>query len=104
MILLALIIVIILLIRKNNVAAKKKSSEEENDEKTENQENNDQAKTENGVYTELDDNREPDNNYMSLVHYENPDVSSAASCVTEPRRSSYVIPPPNHEYETPKIR
>mgnify|MGYP002804077563 CR=1 FL=1 len=101
MILLALIIVIILLIRKNNIAAKKTSSGEENDGKTVNQENNDQAKTESGVYTELDDNRKPDNTYMPLVHYENPDVSSGASCATAPRRSSYVIPPPSHEYEMP---
>ena len=83
MILLALIIIIILLIRKNKIAARKTSSREENDKETKNRENNDQNVTESGVYTELGDNRGPDNTYMSLVHHENPCGNFGPSYSTE---------------------
>ena len=111
MILLALIIIIILLIRKNNIAARKTFSREENDKETGNRENNDlQNVTESGVYTELENNREPDNTYMSLVHHENPCGNSGPSCMIEnytnhvmtpqsfraPDDFSYVIRPPSH--------
>ena len=116
MILLALIIIIILLIRKNKVAAKKISSREENDKETKNQDNNGQNVAESDVYTGLDDNREPDDTYMSLVHHEiGCDKSGASNMtgsysnhVTTPvafvatKSFSYVIPPSNHEYDMPE--
>jgi flagellar biosynthesis/type III secretory pathway M-ring protein FliF/YscJ len=114
MILLALIIVIILLVRKNRADSQKKSLQEENNRETENQEN-DEPTMHNGVYTDLNQLREPDNTYTSLNLYENLDDNSSESYYTTantnhpttprtfgtPRRSSYVIPPPIDEYETP---
>ena len=116
MILLALIIIIILLIRKNKIAAKKKSLREENHSEPKNQDDTDQNVTESGVYTELDDNREPEKTYMSLVHYENlydnPDASNMTGSydnnVTTPleivatKDFSYVIPSRSREYELPE--
>ena len=116
MILLALIVIIILLIRKNKIAAKKKSSGEESNSEMKNQDNHDQNITESGVYTELNDNRVPEETYMSLVHhknlYDNPDASnvteSYSNHVTMPleivatKGFSYVIPSPSHEYEIPE--
>ena len=109
-VLLALIIVIIFLVRKNR-ATDKKSSEEENNRGTENQQNNDQSVKESDLYTELDLHREPDNTYMSLVHYENPDEGRVPtrvfgknvncineSVITEPQISSIT----GHDYEIPK--
>ena len=107
--------IIILLIRQNKIAARKISSREENDEETKNQDTNDRNVTESGVYTELDDNRKPDNTYMSLVSHEKPCGSSGPSYSTEnysshvttpqtfraPKGFSSVIPSPNHEYEMP---
>ena len=81
MILLALIIVIILLVRKRKTPSEKESSRQDNERETaENEEtsqqNNNQVFTENDGYTELHHNREPENTYISLNLYENPDDNS----------------------------
>ena len=50
----------------------------ENDKETENQDNNDQTISESDlhVYTEVDQNRKPDNSYTSFVHNYNHDEGS----------------------------
>ena len=90
----ALIIIIILLLRKSKVAIQKKSSEVENNGETENQEGNDQSITVRGdVYTELDQNREPDDTYMSLVHYENSNEGFVRSFVIDTSNVDYINEP-----------
>ena len=121
MILLALIIVIILLLRKKRPSNEKKSTREENNRESESQKHNYQTSTESEIYTELNYNREPDNTYMSLSLYENVDENSGSSSVIgndiineqditatqtfgAQRRCSYVIPPPDWNYEIQDYR
>jgi uncharacterized membrane protein YhiD involved in acid resistance len=66
---LILIIVIILFLRKR-AAAKKNPTRQENNKQVENQETNNRT-TENDVYTDLEQIREPGNMYMSLNPYKN---------------------------------
>ncbi len=120
-ILLALIIVIILLLCKKRSSDEKKSPSEENNREPENQQNDIQTLTESEIYTELNYNREPDNTYMSLSLYENVDENSGSSSVIgndiineqditatqtfgAQRRCSYVIPPPDWNYEIQDYR
>ena len=63
-------------------AADKESSGKENDKDTESQHNDNPTITEADAYTELDQNREPGDSYMSLVLYENPDECGDSSIVT----------------------
>ena len=113
MILLGLIIVLILLVCKSRRSGKKEPSRQENERETESQQNHNQVFTDSDGYTELHHNREPENTYISLNHYENPDENSDGpyvianvfnnvngQVITAPmafpaqQRFSYVIPPP----------
>ena len=94
MIFVALIIIIILLLRKSKVAIQKISSEVENNGETENQEDNDQSITvRSDVYAELNQNREPDDTYMSLVHYENSNERFVPSFVIDTSNVDYINEP-----------
>jgi hypothetical protein len=102
-VLLAIIIVIITIL----VGIKKR---EENNTETENQHYNDQSITEfeSDGYTELDQNREPENTYMSLVHYENPDDGPQGRSFVVDSNVNYVneeviweLQTTSHDYEIP---
>ena len=72
----------------------KKSSEVENNGETESEERNTHSITvRSDVYTELDQNREPDDTYMSLVHYENSNDGFVPSFVIDSSNVDYINEP-----------